>query len=90
MGAGVEQWTDLTSQVELTVSSRPAMIASLTDGSTGTNSSCTDNVCLFLALYLFFGKSLFLAFYLITFSFVFIKLKLSDPVFVRRYLYQMY
>ena len=35
-GAGVEQWKDLTNVAELSVSSRPAMIASLTDGSTET------------------------------------------------------
>jgi len=33
---GVEQWADLTSQVEVNVSSRQAMIPSLTDGSTET------------------------------------------------------
>jgi hypothetical protein len=35
VGAGVEKWSDLTGQVEVGVSSRPAMVASLTDGSTG-------------------------------------------------------
>merc|ERR1719347_1292365 len=33
---GVERWADLTSQVEVNVSSRQAMIPSLTDGSTET------------------------------------------------------
>ena len=35
-GAGVEQWTDLTASAEISVSSRPSMIASLTDGTTET------------------------------------------------------
>ena len=35
-GAGVEQWTDLTSMADISVSSRPAMIGSLTDGTTET------------------------------------------------------
>ena len=35
-GGGVEKWSDLTSQVELSVSSRQAMLASLIDSSTET------------------------------------------------------
>ena len=34
--AGVERWADLTAQAEVTVSSRQAMVPSLTDGSTET------------------------------------------------------
>ena len=36
-GAGVEHWNDITSMAEISVSSRPSMLASLTDGSTGSN-----------------------------------------------------
>ena len=35
MGAGVEHWNDMTSMADISVSSRPSMLPSLTDGSTG-------------------------------------------------------
>ncbi len=45
VGAGVEKWSDLTGQVEVGVSSRPAMVASLTDGSTGRPPRLTSFYC---------------------------------------------
>jgi len=36
VGAGVEHWNDMTSMADISVSSRPSMLPSLTDGSTET------------------------------------------------------